>query len=464
MVPATPVLLVDDEPVFLDTVRLVLASAGIDNTLCCTDSRQVAALVREHNVAVTLLDMMMPHRSGLEVLAELNVEVPELPVIIVTAVDDVDRAVEAIRGGAFDYLVKPVDEARLTTAVLRAIRVRSVQDENAALKRYLATGRLERPEQFAAIVTAHPTMLSIFSYVEAVARTAQPVLVTGETGVGKELVARAIHALSGRPGELVTVNVAGVDEPLLADALFGHRRGAFTGADADRQGLVERARDGTLVLDEIGDLSAVAQVKLLRLLQDGSYYPVGADVARRSSARVVAATNRPLELLRSAGGLRPDLFFRLATHHVHLPPLRQRKSDLPLLVEHFVARAAAALGVRPPRVPEELLTLLGCYDFPGNVRELEGLMFDAVSHQRGGSLSMRRMAEKLGLEGRGEPEGDKRRAGLLELGETLPTLEQAEELLIAEALRRAGDNQTIAARLLGLSRQALNNRLRRRQR
>ena len=274
-------------------------------------------------------------------------EHPELPVIVLTGANDVETAVRCMKDGAFDYLLKPVDEARLESAVRRAIEIGAMRRENSTLKRYLLTDALEHPEAFAAIVTAAKSMRAIFQYAEAVAPTPLPILVTGETGVGKELIARAIHAPERPPGPFLPVNVAGLDDALFSDALFGHKRGGFTGADRDRPGLVEQAAGGTLFLDEIGDLSPASQVKLLRLLQEGTYYPIGSDVMKRADIRVLVATNRDLRALQASGGFRKDLYYRLQAHHLHLPPLRERREDLPLLVAHFLAEGGPRAG--PPR-------------------------------------------------------------------------------------------------------------------
>jgi len=316
-------------------------------------------------------------------------------------------------------------------------------------------------------------MRSIFQYVEAIARTSLPVLITGETGVGKELIARALHRLSGRSGEFVAVNVAGVDDTLFSDTLFGHRRGAFTGADRDRKGLIEQAQNGTLFLDEIGDLRPESQVKLLRLLAEGKYYPLGADMPKLSDARIVVATHRDLRALQQTGSFRKDLFYRLQAHHVHIPPLRERPEDIPILAAHFLEAAARTLGKKPPTAPKELFPLLQSYPFPGNVRELEAMVFDAVSRHKGGTLSLETFKDRTGRkEKSARDEGRCRESdSKIENGQhaptfpaNLPTLKQAERALIREALRRAQGNQTLAASLLGISRRALNNRLSRERR
>jgi DNA-binding NtrC family response regulator len=418
-------------------------------------------ILARQEVEIMLLDLWMPHLSGEELLRRIAVDHPGLPVIVVTGADDVDTAVKCMREGAFDYIVKPVEASRLVGSVKRGIELRELHRENERLKARVLTGRLSRPEAFAGIVTVSPAMHAIFRYVEAVAASPRPLLITGETGVGKELVARAVHALSGRKGNFVPVNVAGLDDHVFADTLFGHRKGAFTNALEARAGLLEQAAGGTLFLDEIGDLSAASQVKLLRLLQDGEYLPLGADIAKRSDARAVVATNQDLESARNSGRFRKDLYYRLCGHRVHLPPLRERREDLPVLLDHFLGEAARSLEKRRPTPPDELHTLLAVYPFPGNVRELESMVFNAVSLHSAGKLSMD--AFKAVIFERqpalaGEAEGQEPPGSLL-FPERLPTLKQAEDALVEEALRRAGGNQSIAASMLGITRQAMNKRV-----
>jgi len=276
-------------------------------------------------------------------------------------------------------------------------------------------------------------------------------------------MAQAVHRLSGRTGPLVSLNIAGLDDTMFSDSLFGHRRGAFTGADTDRGGLIERAEGGTLFLDEIGELSHVSQVKLLRLIEDKRYYPLGADLPKASSAAIITATNRDLRAASVTGAFRLDLFYRLQTHLVQLPPLRERPGDLPLLLAHFVRQSAERLGRGVPAIPEELVLLLESYDFPGNVRELESMVFDAMSGLKGGVLGLDSFRRKI-LRGTGvKIAADKMVIGAettrFSSWERLPSLKIASEELIREALRRSKGNQGIAADLLGISRTALNKRL-----
>jgi DNA-binding NtrC family response regulator len=459
--PSFPILLVDDEPGWLRSLRVALGRAGIDNVLQTQDAREVLDLLGREPVGLVLLDLNMPHLGGQELLERIASERPEVAVIVISGMNQVATAVAAVKAGAFDYFVKTAEEDRLVGGVLRAIRMLELQRENREMASRVLSGALAQPEVFASIVTRDRAMLAIFSYVEAVAKSPQPLLVQGESGTGKELIARATHALSGRRGPLVAVNVAGLDDAVFADTLFGHARGAFTGADQPRRGMIEEAADGTLFLDEIGDLSVPSQVKLLRLLQEGEYFPLGSDRPRRLQARVIAATHADLGARQAAGTFRKDLYYRLVTHQVRVPPLRDRRGDLPLLVDHFLGEAAASLGKRKPTVPRELVQLLGAYPFPGNVRELRAMIFDAVSLHRSHVLSMESFQQAMARTG-GAPlaaaGGGLARSPFADV-DHLPTIHDAVELLVDEALSRSGGNQTIAARLLGITQSALSKRL-----
>jgi DNA-binding NtrC family response regulator len=462
--PQHPVLLVDDEQHFLLSAELTLKSNGINNLITINDSRDVMKTLEQQEVSLVILDINMPYISGLELLPAIVEKYPEIPVVIISALNDVENAVFSIKNGAFNYILKPVDDTRLVTTVRSGIDLREIKNENVRLKKYLLKDNLEHPELFSHIVTRSSSMRAIFKYIEAIARTPLPVLITGDTGTGKELIAKAIHDVSQREGELVPVNVAGVDDTLFSDTLFGHKKGAFTGADKERRGLIEQAERGTIFLDEIGDLSIESQVKLLRLLQDRKYYPLGSDIAKLSDARVICATHRDIETMKNNDAFRQDLYYRLQAHHIHIPPLKERKSDLPMLIDHFIEKAAKELEKKKPTAPKELVTILSNYSFPGNIRELEGIIFNAVSMHKSGILSLESIKEKIF--DKDEPSKDQTISADLQHNKLIftddfPNLKETEEILINEALKRANGNQTIAAHMLGISRRALNNRLRR---
>lgn len=461
------ILLVDDEPALLRSASLLLRAAGISPVLTLDDSRQVMEHVAREKPGVVVLDLTMPYLSGQVLLEQIADCAPDLPVIVMTATQELETAVQCMQAGAIDYLVKPVDKERLVASVRRALELRTLRENVDAPPEHLLHDTTPRHSAFAEIITNNPTMQALFRYTEAVAQSPQPVLITGETGTGKELLARAVHRLAAPRGEFVAVNVAGLDDQVFSDTLFGHTRGAFTGADRPREGLITQAESGTLFLDEIGDLAAVSQVKLLRLLQEGTYYPLGADRPRQSRARIVVATNRDVVQDVHAGSFRKDLYYRLRAHHLQIPPLRTRRDDLPLLVTHCLGEAAAALHKPVPSVSMALYQLLNTYAFPGNVRELEAMVFDAVARHQGGTLSLQSFKDAIGA-GRsllaGTPSCCPQLSTLTPCeGESLPTLQEAEDALVVAALRHANGNQGVAASLLGLSRQALNKRLKRRQ-
>lgn len=475
--PENPILLVDDDPIALETYNRALRAAGINNIMPINDGRQVMPLLAGGQaVDLVLLDLIMPHISGDALLSTITQDYFGVPVIMISGVNEVNMAVKLVKSGAFDYLVKPVERDRLVMSVQNALKFHELRRENDALATSLLSSGLKNAATFENIVSGDRTMKAIFQYVEAIAITNRPILITGETGVGKELVAEATHKASGRSGKFVPVNVGGLDDNLFTDTLFGHKKGAFTGADYGRSGLIEQASDGTLFLDEIGDLEVPSQVKLLRLLQYGDYYPLGSDTARLSNARIIAATNMDIMKMKEGGKFRKDLYYRLSAHHIHIPPLRDRLEDIPFLVDHFLEKAAVSVGKKKPPVPKELFQLLFTYHFPGNVRELQGMIYDSMSMHVAGPLSVRSFKSSIAKERDGVTAESAKPAvngggasGSVALAiieeeaqKRFPTLEEAEWFLIDDALARAGGNQTIAAEMLGLTRAALNKRLVRR--
>ena len=459
--PQRPILVVDDEIDILQVFDTALRSGGMNNTILCRDSRKVTTILQEQEIEVILLDLMMPHISGEEILSLVVRDFPDIPVIMITGVYEVDTAVHCMKSGAFDYLLKPVEVDRLVINVRRAIEIRQLMHENSMLTHHFLTEELERPEAFAQIITQNKRMRSIFQYCEAIAAGHHPVLITGETGVGKELIARALHELSGRPGEFVAVNVAGLDDTVFSDSLFGHTKGAFTGADQVRKGLVEKASNGTMLLDEIGDLSEASQVKLLRLLEQREYFPVGSDMAKQANVSILITTHKDLDQLQKSGHFRIDLYFRLRNHHILVPPLRDRTEDIPLLLDHYLEKAAREFGKKKPVYHKELITLLQNYHFPGNVRELRAIVLDAVSTHQGRMLSSSAFKAIKSTSTLTRPSKTSGASWPSQLDQ-LPKLKEATEDLINEAMSRANNNQKVAALLLGISPQALSQRLKRR--
>lgn len=460
--PSSPLLLVDDEKSWLHSLAATLEfSAGFNHTLLCHDSREVLDLLAGREVSVILLDLTMPHLSGEELLLLIAQRHPEIPVIVISGMNQIETAVRCMKLGAFDYFVKTEEKERLLAGIRRALAVLELRRENRQLKAGLLDGDLEKPQAFAGIVAADPRMKSLLRYAEAIAVSPEPVLITGESGTGKELVAKALHQLCCPEAPWVAVNVAGLDDNVFSDTLFGHARGAFTGADQVRRGLIEQAAGGILFLDEIGDLSLASQVKLLRLLQEGEYYPLGSDLPKTVDVRIVVATNQDLEASKARGEFRNDLYYRLRIHRLHIPPLRERPDDIPLLLESFLDQAAASLGKKKPTAPKELPSLLASHPFPGNIRELRAMVYDAVSTHPGGVLSMEPFKKTIGLQAREKEESATAATPSSDIvfPEQLPSLNEVGRSLVAEAMRRAKGNQGVAAGLLGISRQALNKRI-----
>ncbi len=459
--PRLPILLVDDEDRSLMLMSMALKVAGFENVKATTDGNHALDILKSGGCDCIVLDMVMPAVSGLDVLKRIKEHDPEIPVIMATGINELDTAVTCMKLGAQDYIVKPIDNDRLLASVKQAVAIREMKRDYENVVDHLLSSKIKNPAVFSSIVTRNAQMLTLFRYIEAIAPAAHPVLITGETGTGKELVAKAIHDASGLKGSFVAVNVAGLDDTVFSDTLFGHVKGAFTGADSVRPGMIETAEGGTLFLDEIGDLSQQSQVKLLRLLQEKEYHPLGCDKPKNCTARIVTATCKEISSLENNAGFRRDLFFRLRTHHIQVPPLRDRRDDLELLTETFLKSIAEEQKKPKPTVPAELFTLLRTYHFPGNVRELQGMLTDAVSRHESRILSLQVFRERTGKTSHLK-QSDSDSAALLSkvnFGPELPTLEEMETTLVDEALARANGNQSIAANLLGITRQALGYRL-----
>lgn len=460
--PDLPIVIVDDDVTVLKAIGRTLGLNGFNNIVAKGDSRHLMSFLEEKDVSMVLLDITMPHIRGDALLEEIVARHPHLPVVMATATDDINTVVDCMKKGAFDYITKPISTGRLLSAIYSALEVADLRLERDALRQKDLDPSLVCPECFGKIITANREMLKIFSYVEKIATSSRPVLITGETGVGKELIAEAIHLASGRKGKFVVVNVAALDDAVFSDALFGHVKGAYTDASTARGGLVKKAAGGTLLLDEMGSLSLASQVKLLRLIQEREYQPLGADVPMQTDVSIIASTNSNLEEKVRQGKFRGDLYFRLRTHSIHLPPLRDRLDDLPLLVSYFTTQAARESGLKPPKVPGELFPLLKNYSFPGNVRELKSMIDDTVLSQKSRQMSLAPFYKLITPNNTAKPLGEPsgRQASVL-FGETLPSAQEVRILLAEEALLRSGGNISMAAHLIGITRQSLSQFVRR---
>ena len=456
------VLLVSDDSPALEYTRLQFLNAGIDPVFVLVDSRATLPFLEQQKISVVILDMN-PAMERAELLTRICEDYPNIQVIVETAASDVETAVNCMKAGAVDYMVKPVAPDRMTKAVENALNSNYSKQEISSLKEYLLNDRLEHAEAFDQIKTTCRKMRSIFQYAEVVACSSQPVLITGETGVGKELFAHAIHRISNVKGLFVSINVAGLDDALFSDTLFGHKKGSFTGADQYRDGLVSKAAMGTLFLDEIGDLNESSQVKLLRLLQERDYYPVGADQVKTCTARIVLATNVNLQERIKEGRFRRDLYYRLCTHQIHIPALRERREDIPLLFETFIKDAARHFNRSIPAVSPGLVQALAEYDYPGNVRELQARIRDAVARDQDGVLSFDDFPGISAPQLQDSPATSHATnagiAGIYGLFGRLPTLRESEDYLITEALKLSEGSYAVAAAILGVTRQTISKRL-----
>lgn len=456
------VMVVDDDTDFLNEVSLMLHSNEFSDVMTLDTSSDLLGILEQGRVKVLLMDWIMPKMSGADLLPIIVQQYPHIPVIIMTAVSDLQTVVGCIKQGAFDYVTKPIDVDRVLLAINKAFQFSELANQNRRLKDYLLGETLARPEIFDNIMTCNHLMLAIFKFIETMCGLTSPVMITGETGVGKELIARAIHRASGLKGDFVALNVAGLSSLMLDDTLFGHKKGAYTGADTAREGLVAKAQGGTLFLDEIGDMGSESQVKLLRLLQEREYYRLGSDALIKSDARIIAASNCNFDEMLGQGKFRRDLYHRLCGYHIRIPPLRQRRDDVLLLTDHFLRKAAQDLGRQAPLIDEQTRCALEEYDYPGNVRELINLVHRALSGNPGSVLTLDDFPGIV-------PGGGSPRRGVRILRDRdfrmqvdcqeFPRIATVEQMLIEEALRMTKGNKSLAADLLGISRPTLNKKL-----
>ncbi|MBL8191681.1 MAG: sigma-54-dependent Fis family transcriptional regulator [Acidobacteria bacterium] len=440
------ILIAEDEADLRDLLQDDLEANGYETTVAIDGRSALAHLERQQEVIDLLLtDIRMPGITGDQLLARMRQLRPESPVVVMTAFGSVEHAVEMVKAGAFQYLTKPFQTDELLRVVEKALAESVPQREQAKLRRQL-------PAAPARIVGASKPMQELFKMIARAARSSSTVLITGESGTGKELVARSIHELSERKGEFVPVNCAAIPTELIESELFGHTGQAFTGARQARAGLFEAADGGTIFLDEVGELPLVMQPKLLRVLQEGTIRRVGADQEKSINVRVVAATNRNLETEVQDGRFREDLYWRLNVIHLDIPPLRERPFDIPLLVEHFLNKAAEIAGRPSMNVTPEALATLTAYSWPGNARELENAIERAVALAEGPNLAPEDLPERI----RNTAQTSQLLAQARQQRMTLSELERA---YIVETLRFTGGNKSRAAELLGCDRRTLHRKL-----
>jgi DNA-binding NtrC family response regulator len=454
------IMLVDDDVSFLEYTSRILEKNFGEPVLSISDSRNVMDSLKDGGICTILLDLNMPHIKGLDLLTDINYRFPEIPVLIVTASEDSETVVSAIRQGAFDFVTKASGKSRLIAAVSKALKHYYTVKELDTLKQDYFFPDDSGTTRF---VSNSPKISRVFKYMKNIAPTPTPVLITGETGVGKELIAELVYELSGLKGKMVKVNVAGLDDNMFSDTLFGHVKGAFTGAENVRDGLVKSSENGLLFLDEIGDLEQSSQVKLLRLLQDNTYYPIGSDIAKKVKTKIVAATNRDLKEMSETGEFRKDLFYRLTFHTVSVPPLRDRKEDIFPIAEHILNKVAESYGQTKTVITASALMMLTGYDYPGNVRELEGILYDLAAEANGKQIDEKTVIEQfrkkgIKLSGKFEEFENSERLKITHSGD-FPSIRDVTDYMIKMALEEADGNISKAAAMLGINRQTIYRHL-----
>jgi DNA-binding NtrC family response regulator len=448
------VLVVDDDPYLTTQLRKLLESdeLSVDTV---SSAQEALTTLGSSDYSVLITDLRMPGMGGMELIREVSQRRLMVTTIVTTAFGSIDRVVEAMRLGAYDFLTKPVDPTNLKLVMDRALRQRALQDEVLTLRQ-----QLKENYSFNNIISRNPKMHGIFELVRHIAGTKSTVLIEGETGTGKELIAKAIHYSSeDRQGNLIAVNCAALPENLLESELFGHERGAFTSAESRRKGRFELADKGTIFLDEIGDISAAMQAKLLRVLQEKRFERVGGHESIEVDVRVVTATNKDLEKEVREGRFREDLFYRLNVIKVDMPPLRDRPEDIPLLITHFLQKYARP-GEPPKKVAPEAMERLLAYRWPGNVRELENAIERAAVITVGDTIGLDKLPPRV----TGMPNSEERPRFEIDLSHPLPyylkqATEQIEKQYIIKALEKSRGNVGRCAELCGLSRRSVSGKI-----
>jgi len=437
----TPVLVVDDDEGLLLSIKATLVSSGLPEPALLSDSRNVMTLMKNHQFQLVLLDLMMPHLNGIEVLESIKSDFPDSDCVMVSANDEVAAAVKSIRLGASDYLVKPLNSDKLIALVNRSLEKHALQEELARFGRTKVFSELKYPQAFAEMVAEDESMALVFHQVEAVAGTDYSVVINGESGTGKEMLARVIHRLSNRSkAPFYAVNMASFSKTIFEDEFFGHAKGAYTDASSERRGFFEAAHGGTLFLDEITELDPSLQAKLLRVIEEREFYRLGSTEIRNVDVRLIAATNRDIneEILNNR--FRADLFYRINMYNIRIPPLRERKDDILPLANNFLNIHARANNKKIRDLSPDLAERLLQSSFLGNVRELENIIAGAVLLEQGKTLTLASARNLLPYNG---PE---RRKNV-----ELLTLEDLEKRHIKRVLEVTGGNRPKAAKILGIN-------------
>ena len=443
------ILLVDDELTYLELLKSILQQEGYSNVITESNPLNVPYILKTQNIDLILLDIYMPQMNGLQLLEQITPEYPNIPVIIITAVDDKEIALEAIKFGAYEFIIKPPDTDRLLLTIRRAIGYKLLEKERDVLRGESLAPKVD-DNKFSNIITDSDTMRKVFNLVEIFAPTNETILIVGETGTGKDLIAKKIHDLSLRKiNPYVAVNLASISSSLFESELFGNIKGSFTGSTGDKQGYFEAANGGTIFLDEIGELPKELQGKLLRAIQYNEIFKIGSSSPIKLDIRIIAATNRDLVDAVNKGNFRADLYYRLNRGHISLPPLRKRGNDVLLLSNHLIKVANATYNKNILGLTREAIAQLRNYSFPGNVRELENIIFNSVvqseDNQRLAYVEIPKASESRELE--------------LQKSDLLISFEEAEKKHIINVMGILNNNVRKVASVLGVSERTLQRKL-----
>ena len=445
----TPILVVDDDEGLLLSIRATLASAGMPEPALVSDSRSVIGLLRKHHFHLVLLDLVMPRPNGMDILIQLKEEFPSIECVIITAIDEVSSAVKAMRYGAYDYLVKPLQSEKLIIVINNALERYNLRQGLSLFESRQSFVDLKNRAAFEDMVAEDEAMALVFHLAETAAATDYNLLITGETGTGKEMLARIVHGLSRRAcGPFVPVNLGAISKTLFEDEFFGHAKGAYTGAQSERKGFFEAAQEGTLFLDEVTELALEMQGKLLRAIEERELYRLGSAEIRNVDVRVIAATNSDIREGIKEGRFRQDLYHRLNMFQINIPPLKERERDILPLARHFLRKHAQKTQKEILSLAPDLADALLSYAFPGNVRELENIVASSVLREEGNILTVSSIPDFVAVSGPVQVQTKE-----------LVTLADLEKRHIYRVLKATGGNRTKGARILGIGLRTLQRKL-----
>jgi DNA-binding NtrC family response regulator len=455
--PFYPILMIDNDPKYrLWEIEKDLISAGYNNIQLCNQMSSISKYLFDNRIKVALIQIH--NNANMNLCRRMIIDYPNLSVIAIVDRQDVPRGERCMKHGAFDYVVRPVAQNRIVNVVRHAIETHELKQINMDLQQKLLNLPESRNPAFSKIVTQNHKILAIINYIETLGQSSGSILFAGESGTGKTALAQATHEFSRGQHPICTIDAAQTDGYEFGEIVFGHHC-----TDNMKPGLLDKAENGSLLIKNVDQLDLVSQQKLLRLLKHNDYIPLGADHKYKSSVRVLATSKTDLTLLEKQGKFRKDLTYFLMQHYIKVPPLRDHIEDISLLVNRFIEMASIQYKKKPPRPPKQLVVLLETYHFPGNVAELQKMIFSAVQNHKSGMLSLqflkKRIAESMNCNARTIFPNFDEADGLLKFSKKLPTIKQATWLLTAEAMLRARGNQSIASHLLGISQQALSRRL-----